>query len=646
MSHLIIGTAGHVDHGKTSLIRRLTGIETDRLKEEKERGLSIDIGFAYFVLPSGRTAGIVDVPGHERFIKNMLAGAYGMDLVLLVIAADEGVMPQTVEHLTILQLLEVRNGLVVLTKIDRVEPDWLQLVEDEVRQQLMGTFLAEAPVVKVSSETGEGFDSLVSAIDSLCATTVTRLTAGAFRMPIDRAFTMEGFGTVVTGTTISGTLRIGDPLEILPQRLSTRARSLQVHDRDVEIVEAGQRVAINFPGISRSLVQRGDVAVTPNIFTTTDTFDSKLILLRSAHGPLKDGSPVRLHIGAGEYLPRVFLLGAKKVEPGETCYARIRFDDPVPAAMHDRFVVRSYSPMRTIGGGVVLDIRPVHARKFHTTICRELDQIDRADPLATAETLLRRAGMAGVSRIELSQWMSVHPDEADELLQRCHAGKTARLGQKTGRWIHRDTYQQLMDATVHCLSEFHTSEPLQHGMTRDLLREAIGAIMNAGQAGLATTVTLPSEVFDSLMDELRTAAVVVAEKDLIRLPKHHVAMEGETKRISEAIDRLYKEAQFNPPEIAVVLTKLQSDRETTGKILYSMINSGNLVKIGELIFHKDVIKAGEQRIRDYVGKHGSMTVADFRNLIDSSRKYAVPLLEYYDKTGLTRRMGDVRILRN
>ncbi|MCS6860709.1 MAG: selenocysteine-specific translation elongation factor, partial [Abditibacteriales bacterium] len=468
MSHLIIGTAGHVDHGKTTLIRALTGINTDRLKEEQERGMSIELGFAHFHLPSGRVAGIVDVPGHERFVKNMLAGAAGMDVVLLVIAADEGIMPQTREHLDILQLLEAKKGIVVLTKADLVDEEWLELVQEDVRTQLAGTFLKDAPIVPVSAPTGKGLKELSLTIDAVCAETPARDASAAFRLPVDRSFIIEGFGAVVTGTAIAGRVHVGETVDILPQQIEARVRHIEVHGKEVEVAEAGQRVALNLSGVSRSEVQRGDVVAARGSMQPTKVIDVKLRLLPNAKLPLKDGGQTRLYLGTAEYLPYTFLLEKREMKPGETGYVQFRFDAPMVCARGDRFVIRSYSPMFTIGGGIVLEPHARKHRRFHAETIRELKALEAAsDVLATAETVLQRAGTAGVTANALRQSLATTPEATAQILRELERQNLVRLGGGATPYLHRAVYDDLCQQIVGALDNFHRTNPLRQGMPRE-----------------------------------------------------------------------------------------------------------------------------------------------------------------------------------
>jgi selenocysteine-specific elongation factor len=396
MKQIILGTAGHIDHGKTSLIKALTGIDTDRLKEEKRRGITIELGFAHLELPSGQVLGIVDVPGHEKFVKNMVAGATGIDLVALIIAADEGVMPQTTEHLEICQLLNIQHGLVVLTKIDMVEPEWLELVREDVTDFLSDTFLAPAPLIEVSSLTGEGLKEMVQVIDTLVQEIPERDAGNFFRLPIDRVFTMKGFGTVVTGTSISGRIQTGDEVTIYPQGISSRIRGIQVHNREADQVRAGLRTAINLQGVEKAQIQRGHVLAAKDSLRSTYMLDVLLELIPSAPRKLKNRARVRFHTGTSEIISTVILLDRDELEQGENCFAQIRLDQPTALLQHDRYILRSYSPVRAMGGGEILNALPLKKKRFSEAALSELKLLNTGDLQERTEQFIRMGSFQGL----------------------------------------------------------------------------------------------------------------------------------------------------------------------------------------------------------------------------------------------------------
>jgi len=633
LKHLIIGTAGHVDHGKTALVRALTGIDTDRLKEEKERGISIELGFASLQLPGGRRAGIVDVPGHERFIKNMLAGAGGFDLVLLVIAADEGVMPQTREHLDILQLLQVQKGIVVLTKTDLVEDDWLELVEEEARDFLKGTVLEDAPVLKVSAVTGQGIRDLLEKIDQLAGQTVSRVSSGPPRLPVDRVFTITGFGTVVTGTLVAGVLRVGDSVEIQPQGLVSRVRSLQVHGEKVEVAEAGQRVAVNLAGLELEQVERGSVVAGVKTLTPSNRVDIHLLLLDSAARPLKNRTRVRFYLGTSETLGRVVLLDREEMEPGTLAYAQVELEEQLVAAKGDHFVIRSYSPMETIGGGTVIDPLPRRKHKrFRSEVLSALATRERGTPAELVDQFLTAgSGLHIPGEIAIGTGLKDEEivEAADELVKEGRAKMIS--GEGKTYYVSSVIYQRWSAAVAQLLETYHRDFPLREGYPREDLRSRKFQVLN-------------SRVFQMLLLEM--------EKDgLIRVTPQAVALQGfaagpspQQEKLISRIKHELEEFAFLPPSWNDLSRSAGLDEVFAAELLQYMLRTGDLVKIAEeLYFLKDVLAGARQKVSQSLRDKGEITVAEVRDLLQTSRKFALPLLEYFDREKLTRRVGDKRL---
>jgi selenocysteine-specific elongation factor len=445
MKQIILGTAGHIDHGKTTLIKALTGIDTDRLKEEKERGITIELGFAHLALPNGQELGIVDVPGHEKFVRHMVAGATGIDLVALVVAADEGVMPQTREHLEICELLKVKQGIVILTKTDLVEDaDWLELVKEDIQDFLQGTFLASAPIISVSAVTGDGLDSLLNHLQSLCDAVEARSSSGDFRLAVDRVFTMKGFGTVITGTAISGKVKTGSTLFVYPQMLKTKVRGIQVHNREVSEAVSGQRTAINLQGLEKAALERGNVLATPESLIASFMVDVRLQHLETAPRVLKNRAKVRLHTGTNEELGTLILLDTDELKPGASGYAQVRMDRPVVVRSGDRFVLRSYSPMRTIGGGQILHPAPKKRKRMVADTLESLAILQKGESGAMAELYLRDAGFTGIGERELSTLANITVKQLRRLLQELMSrGEVIQFDRETPRFVHRDVLRNL-----------------------------------------------------------------------------------------------------------------------------------------------------------------------------------------------------------
>ncbi|MEJ2642414.1 MAG: selenocysteine-specific translation elongation factor [Desulfosarcinaceae bacterium] len=471
MKQIILGTAGHIDHGKTSLIKALSGTDTDRLKEEKLRGITIELGFASLNLPSGQHLGIVDVPGHEKFVKNMVAGATGIDLVMMVIAADEGVMPQTREHMEICSLLGVQYGLVALTKTDMVDEEWLELVMEDVGDFTTGSFLEGAPIMPVSSATGEGLSELLAALDEICGRVPRHQPSSLFRLPVDRVFSMKGFGTVITGSLVSGKVQVGDGVQLYPGTVTAKVRGIQVHNAAVDTAEAGMRTAINFQGLEKDAVNRGDVLASPGSLRASYMVDLDLTYLESQKKPIKNRVRVRFHTGTSEVLGVLVFFDTDEVAPGTRTVAQIRLDEPVALVRGDRYVLRSYSPVRTIGGGTVINPIPVKHKRFRPEVVAGLTAICEAAPETLVSELLRQAGVRGVRFRDLLLMTSLPEKKLDQHLQLLLSQKTAILVDKEQRaLLHKDLFEGLLQEATSQLQAFHERYPLKAGMSKEELK--------------------------------------------------------------------------------------------------------------------------------------------------------------------------------
>ena len=628
MKNIIIGTAGHVDHGKTTLIRALTGTDTDRLKEEKERGMTIDLGFAHLTLPNGESAGIVDVPGHERFVKNMLAGAGGVDVALLVIAADESVMPQTVEHLEILDLLEVKRGVIALTKADLVDADWIEVVKDDVAKALAGTFLADSPMIPVSSTTGDGLPELVAALQDACESVAERDASGPFRLPVDRVFTLTGFGTIVTGTLVAGTVKVGDPIELLPSGLKSRVRQLQVHGQKVESASAGSRVAINLAGLEVAELGRGDVCTTPGTLKASSLFDLRLTLLGDAAKPLKNGARVRLHVGTAELIGRMILLDRDELQPGDQAYAQFRSETQAAAARGDRFVIRSYSPMNTIGGGVIIDPVARKHRRFDSAALSALETSSKGAPEELVEQALKQSP-TGMNAAELSKASGV-ADIRGLLDSLKSSGRAVELS--GGRLIHAHLLSQHAARIHETLDQFHARNPLRPGMPKEELR------MTAAKA-------FDSRSFAVLLAYLEEAGEIATSGTAASLPGREVCLSPDQGSAAEKIISALEKAGYNVPSPDEFLKTSGVPPATAKEILDLLVHRGDAVKVAEDIYlHRSTVEQAERTIREHISKNAKITVSEFRDLVGTTRKYALPLLEYFDSKRVTRRRGDERVL--
>ncbi len=636
MKRIIVGTAGHIDHGKTSLVKALTGVDADRLKEEKERGITIDIGFADLTIGDVHF-GFVDVPGHERFVKNMLAGAHGIDLVMLVVAADESVMPQTREHFDICRLLEVKSGLVVITKADLADEELLQLVEAETAEFVAGSFLEGAPMLRVSSRTGEGIDELKKTLARLAAKAQERDDTAVARLPIDRVFTIKGFGTVITGTLIAGWIGVGDELELLPSAgRRARARSIQVHGRSTQEARAGERTAVNLQGIEVAEIERGQALAPAGRLQASSMLDVRLRLLRSAPRPLRTRSRVRLHIGTAEVLARVVLLGQPELAAGSTGFAQLRLETPTLALPGDHFIIRSYSPAVTIGGGTILDPLPhKHRLREGAQVLARLERLSAADEVERIALLLDMAGERGMNQGEVAA-RSGSPDgvikrAADAMAK---SRRAVVASQNPLLLVARPAFEELAKRVRALLKAFHQRSPLESGMGREEIREKVFAL-------------LPQEIFRAVIAHLIERSEVAAEKDLLRLSAHRVALSAEEQAAKDHLAAAFASAGLQPMSleeaIAVAGPQFGIDAGRAQRFAQMLIASGDLIRVADLIFHRSALDGLRETLLGFKAAHGQkLDVAAFKNLTGVSRKYAIPLLEYLDRQRVTRRVGDAR----
>ncbi|HEY2962520.1 MAG TPA: selenocysteine-specific translation elongation factor [Pyrinomonadaceae bacterium] len=637
MKSIIIGTAGHIDHGKSALVRALTGTDPDRLPEEKRRGITIDLGFADLELDNLKL-GFVDVPGHERFIKNMLAGAHGIDLLALVIAADEGVMPQTREHFAICRLLGVRNGLVVITKKDLVEEELLPLVEDDARALVAGSFLEGAPIVAVSSKTGAGLEELKSHLIEIGQRVPPRSADFTMRLPVDRAFSMKGFGTVVTGTLVSGQITEADELELLPPANKVRVRGLQVHGHAVNQAQAGQRTAVNLAGVETAQVERGMVLAPAGRLRATQILDVWINVLPDVARPLRSRSRVRFHIGAAEVLGRVTVLdGPAEIPAGGGALAQLRLEAPVVALHDDRFILRSYSPADTIAGGrVVNPFAPKHRRKEIKQTVELSQSLLNADRATKFAGFIRAAGKHGLRLSDIAAatgW-------TNEVLAQVSsaASKQSSVVETSGVHLSSESFEQLSHSVLAELEQHHKREPLARGMLRETLREKLFAH------------SLP-EVFSAVINALETKGEVVSEKDVLRLSRHRVDLSDQDAQLSAQIEKAYLAAGIEAPSLDEAMVRAgvaAAQRSQARKILQLLLDGRKLIRIqGDMFMHAQVIENLKSKLQDYATKHEPDRLIDvptFKNLAGVSRKYAIPLLEYLDHEQITRRTGDKRLI--
>jgi selenocysteine-specific elongation factor len=633
MNHVVVGTAGHIDHGKTELVKALTGINPDRLKEEQERGITIDIGFAPLALGPGLTVGFVDVPGHEKFVKNMLAGVWGIDLVLLVVAADESVKPQTREHFEICSLLRVPRGLIALTKVDLVDADLRELAALEVREFVRGSFLQDAPIVPVSARTGEGLEALKSAIADLAGTVRPGRGGSLLRLPVDRSFTIRGFGTVITGTLVSGRLAEGDEVELQPGGARTKVRGLQVHGESVREAGAGQRTAVNLLGLDAASVSRGDVVGRPGELSPTSLLDVSLSLLPSAPAALKDLARVRFHQGTSELLARVKLLDRVRLEPGQEAFAQLRLERPGCCLPSDRFVVRRYSPPVTIGGGTVLDALPgKHRGAIDPVLLGRLDRLGSAPP-DEALMIYLEGEPWGCRLTDLAVRAGRTPAEAAALLEGpVQAGRVASLGEGTGRNVMTAEAMEALEGKVTgTLSDYHKTHPLRPGMPREELRErALGP--------------LPSDVARALLDRLGARGVTVERRDAtVHLAGHAVTLSQDDERARDQLQAAFERDDLNPPELADVVRANHLEAKRADRIVALLLSEGRLVRLGDgRLYPAVALERLKRRLWDLRGERPVIDIGTFKEMTGTSRKSAIPLLEYLDAVKVTRRRGSDR----
>ncbi|MBW2672802.1 MAG: selenocysteine-specific translation elongation factor [Deltaproteobacteria bacterium] len=632
MKHIILGTAGHVDHGKTSLIKALTNVDTDRLKEEKERGITIELGFAPLVLPDGQKIGIVDVPGHEKFVKNMVAGAGGIDLVALVIAADEGVMPQTREHFEICELLGIKRGLIALTKIDMVDEEWLALVQEDVRSFFEGTFLEESPIIPLSSVTGAGLPEFLQALGEIISTLDERTDSGLFRLPVDRVFTMKGFGTVVTGTLASGKIRVGDTVEIMPSGGQAKIRGIQVHNETAEEAQAGQRTAINLQGTDRATIERGFVLTRPSTFTSSDRLDIHMRYLASAGKKLKNRALVRFHTGTSETISRIILPDRDELEPGEETYAQVIPETPVVAMSGDRFVIRSYSPVTTVGGGEITDPLAKKRRKHSTP--GEVEKLDQGTGEEKTEIILERAGLEGIPGLSLSIRTGLPPGEQEKILEKMLSEKKALLiDRDERRVVSSRAYGDFQDRVLSEIAAYHEKYPLKEGVSREELRTTLGGFIDP-------------KLFNKAMKDLEDDKKIVVAKENVRIEGHAVNLKEDEAQLREEITGIYQNAGLTPPLTKELMDKFSGNRKAATDILNVMLSENVLVKLNEdMSFHREALDRLKEDYRALLIKDGKATPATFKELTGLSRKFIIPLMEYFDKTKLTIRVEDHRMLR-
>ena len=632
MKHVVIGTAGHIDHGKTSLVKALTGTDTDRLKEEKERGITIELGFAELILDNIH-AGIVDVPGHERFVKNMLAGVGGIDLVMLIVAADEGIMPQTREHLSICRLLGIKTGVIVLTKADLVEPEWVELVTDDIQDFVKGSFLEEKPIVPVSAHTGDGLDNLKIALSEIANQAPSKSETGIFRIPIDRVFTMRGFGVVITGTLFSGNVAVGEQVEIFPKALQARVRGLQVHGESVEKSTAGLRTAVNLQGIERAEVFRGDIIGHRGELKTTYMLDVHLEHLADAPRPLKTRNRIRFHAGTAEIMGRISLIGRDVLEPGESSFAQIRLEEPIVVLPRDRFVIRSYSPIITIGGGEILDIMPRKHRRLRSASLEHLKSLHQGNETERLLILLQDSRLSGVELADLTGRLTLKPSDIQKTIQELSSqGKVQIIDQTNFFSMTTAHFNTAQKNILSFLGDYHDENPLRTGAPREEVR---------GKAG-----EINEKIFAAALKNLSESNDIIENGAILRLASHSVEIDETLGEVKTKLESVFMSSHFQPPSIEDAFSQSRGKGNANRNALQILIDEGALLRLKDnIIYHRQALSEAENLLKEHLSHNNEITAAEFRDLLGITRKHAIPLLEYFDTARITLRVGDKRVLR-
>lgn len=634
MKNIIVGTAGHIDHGKTTLIRALTGKNTDRLKEEQKRGISIELGFTYFDLPSNKRVGIIDVPGHEKFIKNMLAGMAGIDIVLLVVAADEGVMPQTVEHLAILDLIGIDKGFIVLTKTDLVEEEWLEMVVEDVKEKVKGTFLENMPVIPVSSMNKTGIEEVTNLIDKLSVEIEDRQVDDMPRLSIDRVFSMSGFGTIVTGTLISGALNVGDEIEIFPSNILGRIRTLQVHGNSTSTAYAGQRVAINIAGVKKDEIHRGDVIAPKDSMKDTSMLDIKVKLIESIDRTIENRTRLRLYIGTKEVLCRIVLLDKEVLNPGDEAYAQLRLEEKVVAKRGDRFILRFYSPMFTIGGGEILEPNPSKKKRFDSEAINELKIKEKGDSKDIIEKIILDNSKKFPTLKEISTITAMLEEKIKKDISDLVEEEKVILFNLTKdiHVIHMDYFDRLRSDIINHLKSYHQKYPLRLGVLKEEIRSKY----------LNKAKPIIGEKFIDLLIE---KGLVEQHQENIRISGFVVRYNETQLEIKTELIKILRDSMFTPPKKEELINML--DYDSTIEVFNSLVENEEVVKLNEEVYlEKSIYEEAARLVIDYIKENKSITIAQYRDVLNTNRKIALALLEYFDQMKITRREGDKRKLLN
>ena len=623
MRYVILGTAGHIDHGKSTLVHALTGIDPDRLKEEKERGITIDLGFAYLNYPDGLRVGIVDVPGHEKLIKNMLAGAGGIDIVLLVIAADEGIMPQSREHLAICNLLKIKKGLIALTKSDLVEKDWLTLITDDIKNFVKGTFLESAEIIPVSSKIGYNLELLKEKIKEIALNVEPKPEKGIFRLPVDRVFTLKGFGTVVTGTAISGSISIDAPVEVLPKGIKTKVRGLHSHGESLKTAYAGQRVAINLQGVEKEEIQRGDILAAPDKIKLTSVIDAKIELLEDISLPkLQNRRLIHFYTGTSELVGRIILYDKEELKPGDNAYCQFRFQNPVPLMTGDRYIIRRFSPLLTIGGGEILDTLPLRRKRKEGLEDLKVFELGSLEEKLSMKIL--HYGVNGIDITLLEGWVKAELSDINNAIKSLITKN--KLIKLDNSLIHKEAFDIFSQKLLSIIKDFHKNNPLNPGMLKEDLR--------------AVFKQLDQRLFESLLSAIKDIEI---ERDIIRLKTFKIYLSDDKKLLKEKILKTLDGSGFQPPMKEELSKAILINIKQLDALLKIMASEGALIRINDSLYLSlNNYTKMMDGLKSFFKTKKEMTVGEFRDILNTTRKYAIPFLEYLDSHKITLRVRDVR----
>jgi len=634
MKTIILGTSGHIDHGKTALVKALTGVDTDRLKEEKQRGITIELGFASLTIDNDIQVGIVDVPGHERFVRHMVAGAAGMDIVCMIIAADEGVMPQTREHIDICQLLNVQEGMIVLTKMDLVDDELLELVLDDISDAVQGTFLENAPIVKCSSRTGEGISDVLSTIRNFCRKVTPKNISSLFRLPIDRVFTMKGFGSVVTGTQLSGKVSVGDTVMLYPTKKTAKVRGLQNHQNKIQSSHAGMRVAMNLQGIDRSDIDRGTVLSHPDSLQPSFMIDVHFQYLAINERPLEFRTKVRFHTGTSEMPAHVFLLDSENLMPGEDAYAQIRLEHPLCVMRGDHFVLRQYSPVQTIAGGIIIHPLAPKRKRFKPEIVLDMKQLNKADELTCISIHIKKSGYSGITFSRLMQCTNQDDTTLRNNIEILSNQQTILLlSTEPVRYIHHETVTWWEKLICDKLQKYHESFTHRTGMPRQELKSRISS-------------TLPTAFFNILIEGLLKNKRINTQQEFVFLSSHRANLSQDMIQIKNGMYHVLIKSGLATPSLKELANQFNIEQHQVETLLTFLENEKKIIRISQNIaICQSIYEQLTKQLVDFLQKNGTITTKEFKALTQTSRKYSIPLIEYFDRKKITLRVGDVRKLR-